>query len=81
MFFLSFQFAVICSVFAYLLYFKILETTGAGNLLICTIIVPPSAILLEVLVLDEVIGVRELAGLLIVTVGMVVLDGRLLRRS
>jgi drug/metabolite transporter (DMT)-like permease len=80
-FFLSFQFAVICSVFAYLLYFKILETTGAGNLLICTIIVPPSAILLEVLVLDEVIGVRELAGLLIVTVGMVVLDGRLLRRS
>jgi drug/metabolite transporter (DMT)-like permease len=80
-FFLSFQFAVICSVFAYLLYFKILETTGAGNLLICTIIVPPSAILLEVLVLDEVIGMRELVGLLIVTVGMVVLDGRLLRRS
>jgi drug/metabolite transporter (DMT)-like permease len=80
-FFLSFQFAVICSVFAYLLYFKILETTGAGNLLICTIIVPPSAILLEVLVLDEVIGMREFAGLLIVTVGMVVLDGRLLRRS
>jgi drug/metabolite transporter (DMT)-like permease len=79
-FFLSFQFAVICSVFAYLLYFKILETTGAGNLLICTIIVPPSAILLEVLVLDEVIGISELAGLLIVTVGMVVLDGRLLRR-
>jgi drug/metabolite transporter (DMT)-like permease len=79
-FFLSFQFAVICSVFAYLLYFKILETTGAGNLLICTIIVPPSAILLEVLVLDEVIGMSELAGLLIVTVGMVVLDGRLLRR-
>jgi len=32
------------------------------------------------LVLDEVIGTRELAGLLIVTVGMVVLDGRLLRR-
>jgi len=80
-FFLSFQFAVICSVFAYLLYFKILETTGAGNLLICTIIVPPSAILLEVLVLDEVIGISEFAGLLIVTVGMVVLDGRLLRRS
>ena len=77
---LALQFAVICSVLAYLLYFKILETTGAGNLLICTIIVPPSAILLEILVLDEVIGVNELAGLLIVSVGMVVLDGRLLRR-
>ena len=80
MFSLALQFAVICSVLAYLLYFKILETTGAGNLLICTIIVPPSAILLEILVLDEVIGVNELAGLLIVSVGMVVLDGRLLRR-
>lgn len=79
-FFIAFQFAVICSVLAYLLYFKILETTGAGNLLICTIIVPPSAILLEVLVLDVVIGLGELAGLLIVTVGMIVLDGRLLRR-
>lgn len=77
---LALQFAVICSVFAYLLYFKILETTGAGNLLICTIIVPPSAILLEVLILDEVIGLNELAGLLIVTIGMVVLDGRLLSR-
>ncbi|MDB2390756.1 DMT family transporter [Alphaproteobacteria bacterium] len=79
-FFLSLQFAVICSVFAYLLYFKILETTGAGNLLICTIIVPPSAILLEVMLLDEVIGVNELSGLIIVIIGMVVLDGRFLRR-
>lgn len=79
-FFIAFQFAVICSVLAYLLYFKILETTGAGNLLICTIIVPPSAILLEVLVLDEVIGLNELAGLAIVTAGMIVLDGRLLPR-
>lgn len=78
--FIAFQFAVICSVLAYLLYFKILETTGAGNLLICTIIVPPSAILLEVLVLDEVIGLNELAGLAIVTAGMIVLDGRLLPR-
>ncbi|ADE40312.1 DMT family transporter [Candidatus Puniceispirillum marinum] len=79
-FFIAFQFAVICSVLAYLLYFKILETMGAGNLLICTIIVPPSAILLEVLVLDEVIGLNELAGLAIVTAGMIVLDGRLLPR-
>lgn len=78
--FIAFQFAVICSVLAYLLYFKILETTGAGNLLICTIIVPPSAILLEVLVLDVVIGLNELAGLAIVTAGMIVLDGRLLPR-
>ena len=77
---LALQFAVICSVFAYLLYFKILGTSGAGNLLICTIIVPPSAILLEVLILDEVIGLNELAGLFIVTTGMIVLDGRLLRR-
>ena len=32
-------FALLCSVVAYFLYFKILENTGAGNLLVCTIII------------------------------------------
>ena len=45
----AFVFAIICSVFAYFLYFKILESAGAGNLLICTIIIPPSSIFLQTL--------------------------------
>ena len=46
----SLLFALICSVLAYFIYFKILLSTGAGNLLICTIIIPPSAILLNAIV-------------------------------
>ena len=36
-FVLSTAFALLCSVAAYFIYFKILEGTGAGNLLLCTI--------------------------------------------
>lgn len=73
-------FALICSVFAYFLYFKILETAGAGNLLICTIIIPPSAIFLNAFFLDEIITYREYLGLIIIVFGLIILDGRLIKR-
>ena len=74
--FYSIMFAVLCSVIAYFLYFKILEKTGAGNLLICTIIIPPASIILNSLILGQVISISELIGLIIITLGLIVLDGR-----
>ena len=74
--FYSIMFAVLCSVIAYFLYFKILEKTGAGNLLICTIIIPPASIILNSLILGQVISMSELIGLMIITLGLIVLDGR-----
>ena len=74
--FYSVMFALLCSVVAYFLYFKILEKTGAGNLLICTIIIPPASIILNSLVLGQVISTSELIGLIVITVGLIVLDGR-----
>ena len=76
----AFAFAVICSVFAYFLYFKILESAGAGNLLICTIIIPPSSIFLNAFFLNQNITLNEYLGLLIITIGLIILDGRLLKR-
>ena len=73
----SLMFAVICSVLAYFIYFKILLSTGAGNLLICTIIIPPSAILLNAILIGESITFNELIGLVIITFGLLILDGRL----
>ena len=73
----SLMFAVICSVLAYFIYFKILLSTGAGNLLICTIIIPPSAILLNAILIGETITLNELIGLVIITFGLLILDGRL----
>ena len=74
--FYSVMFAILCSVIAYFLYFKILEKTGAGNLLICTIIIPPASIILNSLILGQVISISELIGLMIITVGLIILDGR-----
>ena len=74
--FYSIMFAVLCSVIAYFLYFKILEKTGAGNLLICTIIIPPASIILNSLILGQVISISELIGLMIIILGLIVLDGR-----
>ena len=74
----SCMFAFICSVLAYFLYFKILETNGAGNLLICTIIIPPSSILLNAFFINEIIKIYELIGLIIITLGLIILDGRVI---
>ena len=74
--FYSVMFAILCSVIAYFLYFKILEKTGAGNLLICTIIIPPASIILNSMILGQVIAISELIGLMIITVGLIILDGR-----
>jgi len=74
----SCMFAFICTVLAYFLYFKILETNGAGNLLICTIIIPPSSILLNAFFINEIIKIYELIGLMIITAGLIILDGRII---
>ena len=74
----SVLFAVLCSVIAYFLYFKILESTGAGNLLICTIIIPPSAIILDAFVLGQVILLTEFIGMIVIILGLIILDGRIL---
>ena len=74
----SCMFAFFCSVLAYFLYFKILETNGAGNLLICTIIIPPSSILLNAFFINEIIKIHELIGLIIITLGLIILDGRII---
>ena len=71
-------FALFCSVIAYFLYFKILERTGAGNLLICTIIIPPPSILVNAMLLGQMIALAEMIGLAIVTIGLLILDGRII---
>ena len=70
--------AMLCSVLAYILYFRILEQAGASNLLLCTIIIPPAAILLDALFLGQLISIRETSGLGLVILGLLIIDGRLI---
>lgn len=71
--------AVVCSAFAYILYFRLIDRAGATNALLVTLIVPPVAILLGALVLNEVIEPRDFAGLGLIALGLAAIDGRLLR--
>ena len=72
-------YSVLATAGAYLLYYRVLAMAGAGNLLLCTLIIPPIAILLGVAFLGETLAPQTLAGFALITAGLAVIDGRLLR--
>ena len=64
---------------AYLLYFRILASAGATNLLLVTFLIPVSAILLGALVLSEQLTGVQVAGMGLIGLGLAAIDGRALR--
>jgi drug/metabolite transporter (DMT)-like permease len=70
---------LICTAAAYILYFRILATAGATNLLLVTLLIPVSALLLGIFILDEPIEIRHLAGMALIGIGLLVIDGRVVR--
>jgi drug/metabolite transporter (DMT)-like permease len=73
-----FGLSTISTVVAYLLYFRILSSAGATNVLLVTFLIPVSALLLGVGVLGEVIHILEYAGMGCIFVGLIIIDGRVL---
>ena len=69
--------AVLSTALAYFLYFAILVRAGAANLLLVTLLIPPVAIGLGAVFLDERIGVEAWIGFVIIGLGFAVTDGRL----
>lgn len=72
--------AVFSSALAYVLFFRILATAGATNLVLVTLLIPASAMLLGALILGETPQPRDLAGLALIAAGLAIIDGRLVRR-
>jgi drug/metabolite transporter (DMT)-like permease len=64
---------------AYVIYFRILASAGATNLLLVTFLIPVSAILLGVMVLSEQLTAAQLAGMGLIAIGLAAIDGRVLR--
>ena len=73
--------ALLSTAFAYILYFNIVASAGATNASLVTLIVPVSAMLLGTLFLGERLESFELLGMACIGLGLVVIDGRLLRRG
>ena len=75
--------ALVSTAYGYLLYFTIIARAGATNASLVTLIVPVSAILLGAAFLGERLELFEFAGMALIAVGLLTIDGRLLpkRRS
>jgi len=73
--------AILSTALAYILYFKILASAGATNLLLVTLLIPVSAIVLGSLVLGETLEFIHFVGMALIAIGLSAIDGRLWRRK
>ena len=73
--------AALSTALAYALYFAILVRAGAANLLLVTLLIPPVAIGLGVMFLDEQMQPSAWVGFGIIALGFAVTDGRLFKRA
>ena len=71
--------AVVSTALAYIIYFRLLGTAGATNLLLVTLLVPITAILLGALILGEQLQPKHYIGLSVIGLGLSAIDGRLWR--
>lgn len=75
-----FSLALLSTAFAYILFFNIVASAGATNASLVTLVVPVSAILLGAVFLGERLELFEVGGMVLIGLGLVTIDGRLLKR-
>lgn len=71
--------ALLCTALAYLIYFRLLATAGATNLLLVTFLIPVSAILLGTAFLGERLLTNQIGGMLLIGLGLMAMDGRIIK--
>ena len=71
--------AALSTALAYLVFFQILQRSGATNVMLVTLLIPVTAILLGSLVLGETISMREIAGAAVIGSALLIIDGRVLK--
>ncbi|MBY6242028.1 DMT family transporter [Methylosinus sp. Sm6] len=70
--------ALLSTACAYVLFFRILSTAGATNLMLVTFLIPVSAVLLGATILGERLEAKHFLGMAAIAAGLASLDGRLL---
>jgi drug/metabolite transporter (DMT)-like permease len=68
--------AVLSTALAYILYFRLLATAGATNVLLVTLLLPISALVLGAAFLGETISAEAVAGMALIGSGLASIDGR-----
>lgn len=72
-------YAVAATAIAYILYYRVLALAGSGNAMLVTLLVAPVAIVLGAIVLGEALPMRAYIGFAILALGLLILDGRLVK--
>jgi drug/metabolite transporter (DMT)-like permease len=70
---------IVSTALAFVLYFNLIASAGATNASLVTLIVPIGAVLLGALFLGEGLAVPEIAGMALIGLGLVTIDGRIFR--
>lgn len=73
--------AVVASALAYLIFYRLIRLVGAGNTSLTTLLVAPVAIVLGAVVYGEALPLRDYFGFALLTLGLVIIDGRALRHA
>jgi drug/metabolite transporter (DMT)-like permease len=68
--------AIFCTALTYLIFFRVLKMAGASNASLVGLVIPAFTMMFAVPLLGEEITLLKIAGMLVVAIGMVVLDGR-----
>lgn len=71
--------ATVSTALAYAIFFRIMKTAGGSNVNLVTFLIPPSAILMGAMVLDEALLPRHFAGMAAIFLGLALIDGRILK--
>lgn len=70
--------SLMCTALAYILYFRVLATAGAVNIMLVTFMVPPTAIMLGAVFLHEQLAPKHFAGMVLIGLGLLAIDGRVI---
>ncbi|WP_029084218.1 DMT family transporter [Bradyrhizobium sp. th.b2] len=70
--------AALSTALAYIVFFRILQRSGATNVMLVTLLIPVTAMLLGTLVLGEPVAPREVIGALVIASALLLIDGRVL---
>ena len=70
--------ALFSTALAYIIYFKLLSSAGAVNVMLVTLLIPVSALLLGAFLLNEPVRSLEIIGMTIIGAALIIIDGRLL---
>jgi drug/metabolite transporter (DMT)-like permease len=72
--------ALLCTAIAYIIFFNIVKRAGMTNVTLVTLLVPVSAMFLGAMLLNEDISTHHYLGMIVISIGLALIDGRIPRK-